>query len=257
VSSLLHLAVKLVAQSSKETSEDDDEASTSWRGRVPAEVEALINEKLGKLRALDAAAVAGTYAPDCMLNDRRLHAGFLSAQPAVDSMDARRKEKAETNLRIASELALSTVCCGLLAALRNVDVMLSTVRQSMINSDKWQLRCIHSSPPRSCSSRAAADVRLCVRAFVIREAALVVIQCHVEGRKRRNGPALRMGRIEEAQVLKLLSDSVVRARNTSSSPLSTTLQRMTNASRPRSGERPLVSCAMWFGGSRIPRRAST
>jgi hypothetical protein len=62
-------------------------------------------------------------------------------------MDVRRRKKAETNLRIASELALSIVCCGLPSALGNVDVMLSTVRQSMINSDKWQLRCIHSLHP--------------------------------------------------------------------------------------------------------------
>jgi hypothetical protein len=76
VPSLLHLAVKLVAQRSKETSEDDDEASASWRDRMPVEMDALIYEKISRLRALDAAAVAGTCGPGSV---EKSPVGFMQA----------------------------------------------------------------------------------------------------------------------------------------------------------------------------------
>jgi hypothetical protein len=60
VKSLLRQAVKRVAQYSieKEASNDNDDGCCYWRGRVPAEVEALIEHKKARL-----SAGGGTTAP--------------------------------------------------------------------------------------------------------------------------------------------------------------------------------------------------
>jgi hypothetical protein len=53
VKSLLRQAVKRVAQYNieKEASDDNDDDCCCWRGRVPAEVEALIEDKKTRLSA--------------------------------------------------------------------------------------------------------------------------------------------------------------------------------------------------------------
>jgi hypothetical protein len=75
VKSLLRQAVKRAAQCSieKEASDDDDDGSCCWRGRVPAEVEALIEDKKARLSS----AGGGIY-------DRTLAHGGVIAQMLAD-----------------------------------------------------------------------------------------------------------------------------------------------------------------------------
>jgi hypothetical protein len=64
-----------------------------------------------------------------------------SVMDLVDKLARWRADKADTNLMVASELALSAVCRQLVAHGSNLDAMVSTVRSSMVGSDKWRLRC--------------------------------------------------------------------------------------------------------------------